>query len=97
MSKYDGLCKNINYRIEHNHTAIATIQNILHTYVQISIVTQVNPGQNQVLLSITERFGLLLAEHFDKLPMPVVVSDNISKSLLISPYCVNDPTCIYFM
>ena len=47
-----------------------------------------SPGQSQVLLNITERFGLLLAEHFDKLSKSVVVSDNISKSLIIS-LCVN--------
>lgn len=39
------------------------------------------PGQSQLLLNVSERFGLLLAENLDKVSNPVVVLDNIGKYL----------------
>lgn len=43
-----------------------------------------NPGQNQMLLNSSERFGILFAENLYKGLTPTVVSDNISMWLSLS-------------
>ena len=40
-----------------------------------------NPGQRQMLLMNSERFGLLLAENVEGASVQVVVSDNIGECL----------------
>lgn len=53
-------------------------------YVHISINGQMDPGQSQMLLNITEWFGLLLAEHLDKGLTRTFASDNISTCVKFS-------------
>ena len=42
-----------------------------------------NPGQSQIFLNITERFGLLLAENLDKVSKPLLTSDNIGRHIFV--------------